>query len=238
MAYDKTADNKGRQARPLVGNESEDGTGAWHLLKTDSDGKLVVSISPATYLTGTFTTSSTTVPADANLVAACAALTPAITLTSNSLKGWKLLTMVAAAIECVRITSFNATTGVFTPNKALSAAPGLVTYILIPDADPAYDHAPRSGEAFTFYVGGLPAFADSRKYQVNPTLAAGDVKLSKDGGAFANLTTLPVVTPAGGKQILVSLSAAEMAVTKDFTVQFSDAADDEWCDVSISFTVG
>ncbi len=44
----------------------------------------------------------------------------------------------------------------------------------------------------------------------NPTIASGDFKVSTDNGAFTNLTTLPVVTPAGSIDVLVSLSAAEM----------------------------
>jgi len=40
MAYVKTEDNLGRQVKPLVGNESEDGTGTWHALVCDSSGYL------------------------------------------------------------------------------------------------------------------------------------------------------------------------------------------------------
>lgn len=65
--------------------------------------------------------------------------------------------------------------------------------------------------------------------QVNPTLATGDVKVSKDGGAFADITALPVVTPAGGIAVLVSLSATEMTADS-VLVQFIDAAGAEWKD--------
>ena len=40
---------------------------------------------------------------------------------------------------------------------------------------------------------------DSQALKASPTLAAGDVKISGDGGAFANLNTLPSVAPAGGE---------------------------------------
>ena len=44
MAYTKTEDAYGRQVRPLVGNESEDGSGTWHLIVTDSSGYPKVSL--------------------------------------------------------------------------------------------------------------------------------------------------------------------------------------------------
>jgi len=90
---------------------------------------------------------------------------------------------------------------------------------------------PVSGEAFTFYVT-LTSQADTDIFQVNPTLAAGDVTVSTDGGALGNITTLPVVTPALGQQVQVDVSIAEM--TGDVIgVLFSDAAGDEWQDLYI-----
>lgn len=66
-------------------------------------------------------------------------------------------------------------------------------------------------------------------FQANPTLAAGDVKVSIDGGALANLATLPVVTPSGSDWVKVSLSSSEMN-GDNILVQFKDAAGNEWCD--------
>lgn len=67
-------------------------------------------------------------------------------------------------------------------------------------------------------------------FRTNPTLAVGDVKVSKDGGALANLTTLPVVTPASSALVQVDLSASEM--TADVvTIIFQDAAGAEWDDI-------
>lgn len=85
---------------------------------------------------------------------------------------------------------------------------------------------------FIIYVG-LYSVANSGKFQVNPTIAAGDFKVSKDGGALANLTTLPTVTPAGGKQVKITLSTAEMNGA-NITVVCSDAAGDEWTDTIIN----
>ncbi len=72
----------------------------------------------------------------------------------------------------------------------------------------------------------LTSQADPDTFKSNPTLAVGDVKVSIDGGAFANLTTLP---SASGTVVTVSLSAAEMNGDV-ILVQFSDAAGAEWQD--------
>jgi len=48
------------------------------------------------------------------------------------------------------------------------------------------------------------------QYKVTPTLASGDFKLEKDGGAAANLATLPAVEPAGGSFFDIVFSVAEL----------------------------
>jgi hypothetical protein len=80
---------------------------------------------------------------------------------------------------------------------------------------------------------GLTSQTDTRLLQANPTIAAGDFKVSTDGGAFASLGTLPVVTPAAGKSVKITLSAAEMT-GDNITVVCSDAAGAEWCDQIIN----
>jgi hypothetical protein len=93
---------------------------------------------------------------------------------------------------------------------------------------PSYVPAKR-GTAYVTYVALIDQ-ASGKLFKANPTLAAGDVKVSIDGGTFNNLTTLPTVTPAAGKQVKVDLSAAEM--TGDLiTVLFSDVAGAEWNDL-------
>lgn len=91
---------------------------------------------------------------------------------------------------------------------------------------------PKRGVEYIFYVS-LVKQSDTKLLQANPTLAAGDVKISKDGGAFANLGTLPAVTPAGGVAVKVTVSAAEMTADNAF-VTFIDAAGAEWCDASFN----
>ena len=63
-----------------------------------------------------------------------------------------------------------------------------------------------SGTAYT-----LSAFlfqsSNPQLIQTSPTLAAGDVQVSKDGGAYSNITTLPTETYGG--ELLVNLSSLE-----------------------------
>jgi len=66
---------------------------------------------------------------------------------------------------------------------------------------------PVINEAFTFYVF-LPSQADTNIFQVNPTLALGDIQVSVDGGAFGNVLSAAVV-PALGTQVEIQLSAAQ-----------------------------
>lgn len=90
---------------------------------------------------------------------------------------------------------------------------------------------PLQNEAYVFYVA-LSAQADPSTFVTDPTIAAGDFTVSIDGGGFSNLTTLPVVEPAGGILVRVDLSALEMAGEK-INVFAQDAAGDEWAEALI-----
>ena len=57
---------------------------------------------------------------------------------------------------------------------------------------------------------GLEDQANAGLFKAAPTLAAGDFKVSIDGGALNNLTDLPTVTPTGGRMVKITLTAAEM----------------------------
>lgn len=93
------------------------------------------------------------------------------------------------------------------------------------------------GQEYIFWVS-LVSQSNPATFQNNPTLAAGDVKVSKDGGALTNLGTLPAVTPASSKLVKVTLSATEMDAD-NVTVIFSDAAGDQWADLTVDVkTVG
>lgn len=91
---------------------------------------------------------------------------------------------------------------------------------------------PKKNVEFIFYMG-LVSQANTKIFQATPTLATGDFKVSKDGAALTNLTTLPVVTPAGGKMVKVTLSLNEMNAD-NVTLVASDAAGNEWADKIIN----
>lgn len=91
----------------------------------------------------------------------------------------------------------------------------------------------KNGASGAILYVSLVSQANTKLAQVNPTIAAGDFKVSIDGGAFANLGTLPAVTPAGGRAVKITLSQAEVNGDNIF-VQCVDAAGDEWCDLLIN----
>jgi hypothetical protein len=84
---------------------------------------------------------------------------------------------------------------------------------------------------YIFYISLVSQ--STGQFQSSATLAAGDFKVSKDGGALANLTTLPAVTPAASKAVKVTLSSTEMNAD-NVVVIGSDAAGAEWDDVFIN----
>lgn len=95
---------------------------------------------------------------------------------------------------------------------------------------------PVKNSAFSFRC---VLFAQSdNQIKSNPTIEAGDWKVSTDGGAFANLATLPDVDPDSSVQVLVSLSAGEMN-GDEIVVTAIDASGDEWHSFAVTIhTVG
>lgn len=92
---------------------------------------------------------------------------------------------------------------------------------------------PKKNTEYIIYVA-LDDWDNPGLFKSSPTLAAGDVKVSKDGGALANLTTLPSVAPASSVMVKVTLSASEMNAD-NVTVVFSDqTATAEWSDLVIN----
>ncbi len=83
------------------------------------------------------------------------------------------------------------------------------------------------GQQFKFSIS-LRSQADGRVFQSNPTLASVDVKITKDGGAPANLTTLPTC-PNADTEVVVTVSAAEMDADV-VSILFKDASGAQWCD--------
>lgn len=91
---------------------------------------------------------------------------------------------------------------------------------------------PKKNTQYIFYVS-LVSQASTLVFQSNPTIAAGDFQVSTDGGALANLGTLPTVNPASSKLVEITLSAAEMN-GDNIQIIGSDQAGAEWCDIMIN----
>jgi hypothetical protein len=85
--------------------------------------------------------------------------------------------------------------------------------------------SPKKNVAYAFYIALVDV--STGDFKANPTLAAGDFKVSTDGSAFTNLATLPIVDPAGSTGVKVDLSTSEMNGDK-ILVQCIDAAGNEW----------
>lgn len=92
---------------------------------------------------------------------------------------------------------------------------------------------PVKNEDFSIQIG-LEDYANPGNLKSNPTLASGDFKISKDGGALANLTTLPSVAPASSVCVTVTLSATEMNADYVTIVGIDQTAPKEWADILIS----
>jgi hypothetical protein len=92
---------------------------------------------------------------------------------------------------------------------------------------------PTKNEDFAVQIA-LEDYANPGNFKANPTLAAGDFKISKDGGAFANLNTLPTVTPASGVAVYIILSSTEMNADYIIVTCIDQTAPKEWADYSFS----
>lgn len=96
----------------------------------------------------------------------------------------------------------------------------------------AASNPPVNAVQYIVYIA-LQDMANPGSYKANPTLASGDVKISIDGGAFANIDTggtLPAVTPAAGIAIKVTVSTTQMTGDNIF-IQFIDQTNPkEWAD--------
>lgn len=89
---------------------------------------------------------------------------------------------------------------------------------------------PLKNSTYSFEVS-LVDQSDTDTFKSNPTLAAGDVTVSKDGGSFANIDSLPTAIDAGSV-LTVALTATEMNADR-VAVLFNDAAGDEWQDLLV-----
>lgn len=95
---------------------------------------------------------------------------------------------------------------------------------------------PTKNAEYIFYLG-LVDSSNRPDFKSSPTIAAGDFQVSIDGAALANLTTLPVVTPASSVMVKFTLAASEMN-SDNTTIVGIDAAGVEWDDVVINIHTG
>lgn len=92
---------------------------------------------------------------------------------------------------------------------------------------------PKKGEDFLFRIG-LEDMSNAGRFKSSPTIAAGDFKVDIDGAGFNNLATLPSVSPASGRAVLITLSSSEMngdVITLQCVDQTSPP---EWADLILS----
>lgn len=92
---------------------------------------------------------------------------------------------------------------------------------------------PKKNEDFLCYVA-LEDYTNPGNFKSSPTIAAGDFQVSKDGAAFANLTTLPSVAPAASQMVLITLSATEMNADNVVIRCVDQTASKEWSDLIIN----
>lgn len=92
---------------------------------------------------------------------------------------------------------------------------------------------PVKNEDFVCYVA-LKDADNPNRFKASPTIAAGDFKVSKDGGGLANLATLPTNEPSGSIWVKISLSNTEMNAD-NVAIQCIDVTDPpEWSDLAFS----
>lgn len=86
---------------------------------------------------------------------------------------------------------------------------------------------PVAGEQWTYHVV-LNSYAAPGEFQIDPTLATGDVVYYRNGARIGALATLPIVVQAGEPVLLVTVTAAETTGASHFGVKFADVAGAEW----------
>jgi hypothetical protein len=97
----------------------------------------------------------------------------------------------------------------------------------------ANSNPPKKNQQFIFYIA-LEDFANPGSWKTNPTLAAGDFKVSTNGGAEANPGTLPTLSPASGRHVKVTLSTSEMNGDQVSFLWADQTVPKEWADGGIS----
>jgi len=89
----------------------------------------------------------------------------------------------------------------------------------------------KKNTAYTYEIG-LVDTSDTNSFKPSPTIAAGDFKISKDGGAEANLATLPTVS---NSTVTIALSADETNCDRFTITGIDQTATKEWGDYKQHF---
>lgn len=92
---------------------------------------------------------------------------------------------------------------------------------------------PKKNEDFELHIA-LEDYADPGNFKSSPTIASGDFQISKDGGAFANLATLPTVEPSSSQMVLIALSSTEMNADSVVVRAVDQTSPKEWADFILS----
>ena len=80
-------------------------------------------------------------------------------------------------------------------------------------------------------VTGIPLITrSSMDFKASPTIAAGDVTVSIDGAALANLSSAPAETTAGSKLLNFNFTSSEMAGKRIVVKLVDQTATKEWED--------
>ena len=88
---------------------------------------------------------------------------------------------------------------------------------------------PRKNEDFKTRIA-LEDWLNPGSFKSNPTIAAGDFKVTTDAGGLGNLATLPTVSPAASVCVLLELSAGEMNGDVITIVGIDQTSPKEWAD--------
>jgi hypothetical protein len=92
---------------------------------------------------------------------------------------------------------------------------------------------PVKNEDFIIRIA-LEDYANPGNMKSNPTIAAGDFKVDKDGAGLSNLSTLPSVDPASTVLVKITLSSTEMNADVVTLVCIDQTSPKEWSDFVLS----
>lgn len=92
---------------------------------------------------------------------------------------------------------------------------------------------PKKNEDFQIRIA-LHDLNNNGSFLSNPSIAAGDFKVDKDGAGYNNLATTPSVSPASSVSVLIQLSATEMDADVVTIVGVDQSTPKLWADFHMS----